>query len=59
MIIWVPMQLYTWAVQKWPNRDVRIDTHLKPFTIKFTRPGWLGGKKARLRYKKLKPKDLA
>lgn len=51
---WVSMHHYGTAIEKWPTRDIRINTYLprSPFYIIITKPGYTVQKRGR--YRRLK-----
>ena len=43
--VYVSVYTYRWAKDRWPGRNVRIDTYLRDNMIRITKPGFLYGPK--------------
>lgn len=58
LIIYVAHINYEWACNKWPNRDVRIDTYLPKYLGYVVKPGWFNKpRKGLKRYIRIKRID--
>lgn len=55
---WVSIKNYKWAIKRWHNHDVRVDTHLSDYTLYITKPGYLYNPKRQKRIRIL-PKLLS
>ena len=52
--IWVSPRNYSWACEKWPTRDVRIDNYVPNNYVLITRPGFLNARRGKGTYKFIK-----